>query len=66
MKKPRKFITVTNSAKTFFRVSGKPDPDLSSLKPSRDQDRDNDILYNPISSAVFELLSKIHTDRQTS
>ena len=32
------------------------------LKPSRDQDKDNDICYSPIGWAVFELLSNIHTD----
>ena len=33
-----------------------------SLKPSRDQDGDNDIRYSPIRSAVFELLGDIHTN----
>ena len=36
-----------------------------SLKPSRDQDEDNDICYSPIGSAVFELLSNTQTFRQT-
>ena len=36
---------------------------IFSLKPSRDQDGDNDIRYSPIRSAVFELLVDIHTDR---
>ena len=35
---------------------------IFSLKPSRDQDEDNDIRYSPIGSAVFELLSDNQTD----
>ena len=35
---------------------------IFSLKPSRDQDEDNDIRYNLIGSAVFELLGDIHTN----
>ena len=57
MKKPRKFITVTISAKTVFLVfpaNWDPDPDFFSLKSSRDQDEDNDIRYSPIGLAVFE------------
>ena len=44
VKKPRKFITVTGTGYFF------------SLKPSQEQDEDNDIHYSPIGSAVFELL----------
>ena len=69
MKKPRKFNTVTNSAKTVFFVfpaNREPDPDFFSLKPSRDQDEDNDIRYSPIGSAVFELLDDRQTDKQTN
>ena len=69
MKKPRKFSTVANSAKTsFFRFSGEPvigSGFYFSLKLSRDQDEDNDIRYSSIGSAVFELLSLKHTDRHT-
>ena len=36
-----------------------------SLKPSRDQDEDNDMRYSPIGSAVFDLLSDTQTHRQT-
>ena len=41
-------------------------PDFFSLKPSWDQDEDNDIRYSPIGSAVFELLDDRQTDKQTN
>ena len=56
--KLRKFLTVMNSAKTvlfgFF-----------SLKPSLDQDKDDDICYSPIGSAFIELLDGTQIYRQT-
>ena len=36
---------------------------MFSLKPSRDQDENNDIHYSQIGSAVFNLLSHTQTDR---
>ena len=66
----RKFITVMISAKTVFSsFLANRDPDFLSLKPSWDQDEDNDICYSPIGSAVFELndtQTNKQTDRQTS
>ena len=50
---------------SFFRYSGEPDPIFFSLKPSRDQDEDNDTPYSPIGSAIFELLSQKLTYIQT-
>ena len=50
---------------TGFPANRDPDPDFFSLKPSWDQDKDNDICYSQIGSAVFELLSNIHTDIHT-
>ena len=44
-------------------MNREPDPDFFSLKPSRDQDEDNDIRYSPIGSAVFYLLDDRQTDK---
>ena len=66
IKKTRKIFTVTISIKTVFFVfpaNREPGPDFFSLKPSRDQDEDNDIRYRSIGSAVFELLDDTQTDR---
>ena len=67
-KKQRKFITVTISGKTAFSVfPANREPDFFlSLKPSGDQDEDNDIRYSPIGSAVFELLDDRQTNKQTN
>ena len=39
--------------KRFFLGNREPDPDFFSLKPSPDQDKNNDICYCPIDSAVL-------------
>ena len=55
-----------NSTKTVFQQTWNRIRIFFSLKQSWDQDKDNNIRYNPIGSAVFELLSYIQTDIQTN
>ena len=53
-----KFVTVTNSAKTFFPVfrrTGNRIQIIFSLKSSRDQEKENDIMYQP--NQFFNFLS---------
>ena len=50
---------------SFLRRTGNRIRILFSLKPSRNQDKSNDMRYSPISSAILELLSNTHTYRQT-
>ena len=51
-------ITSAISENRFFSgfpVNREPDPDFFSLNPSPNQEKDYDISYSPIASAVFDI-----------
>ena len=60
------YSSINTSGQSGFPANREPDLVLFSLKPSRDQDKSNDMRYSPIGSAVLELLSNTHTNKQTS